>query len=155
MKMEGNTIMSFMKLTTVLSAGALLSCVAWNGAFAQAAGAPWVQEGTTYTLHSKAIGECPAMDWHIVRGQNNMLTGLVSMNNMKTVFRVSGPISGANFHLDGSEVGGSRTGALNGQLQSDGRLAMTIGGLPVGAACQGKTVYIQFHPAYNYSGGNG
>ncbi len=84
------------------------------------------------------------MDWHLVRMANNTLTGMVGMDDMKTVFRVSGAISGANFTLNGTEIGGTRTGALNGQLQSDGRIAMTFGGLPGGSACQGKTVYIRF-----------
>jgi hypothetical protein len=94
------------------------------------------------------------MDWHIVRGNNGTLNGMVAMDDMKTVFRVNGSLSGANFHMDGHEVGGTRTGALNGQLQSDGRLAMTFGGLPVGSACQGKTVYIKFRPPENYNGGS-
>jgi len=95
------------------------------------------------------------MDWHIVRGVGGVLTGMVGMNDMKTVFRVTGQATGANFHLDGYEVGGTRSGALNGQLQTDGRLAMTFGGLPVGAACQGKTVYIKFRSPADYGGQGG
>ena len=149
--------MDLRKFPAAVLTGAVISVVGWNVAPAQAPATPWVQTGTTYTLHSNSVGGCPAMDWHIVRGANGTLTGLVAIDDMKTVFRVAGQIgqNGVKFHMDGTEVGGTRTGALNGELQSDGRLAMTIGGLPVGSACQGKTVYIQFHPQYNYSGGNG
>jgi hypothetical protein len=149
--------MTLRKLSIAVAGGALLSCAGLNIASAQAPATPWVTEGTTYTLHSKAVGGCPAMDWHIVRGPNRTLSGMIATDGMKRVFKVEGEIdkNGANFTMTGQEVGGTGTGALNGQLQSDGRLAMTIGALPVGAPCQGKTVYIQFHPAYNYSGGNG
>jgi hypothetical protein len=149
--------MNFRKLSAAVVTGAVLSVVGWNVAPAQAPATPWVQTGTTYTLHSNSDGGCPAMDWHIVRGANGTLSGMVGADEMKTVFRIVGQIDkdGVKFHMDGSEVGGPRTGALNGQLQSDGRIAMTIGGLPVGSACQGKTVYIQFRTPYNYTGGTG
>jgi hypothetical protein len=148
--------MNVRNLSAAVLTGAVLSVVGWNVAPAQAAD-PWVETGTTYSLHSNAVGGCPAMDWHIVRGENGTLTGMVAMDDMKTVFRVVGQIdkNGAKFQMNGSEVGGTRTGAVNGELQSNGRIAMTIGGLPVGSACQGKTVYIQFRTPYNYAGGNG
>ena len=140
------------KLLGTVLAGALLSCAGWNLAHAQAPAKSWGAPGTSYALHSNAAGDCPAMDWHIVRGDAGKLTGMVAMDDMKTVFRLTGTIEGANFHMDGTELNGTRTGSLNGQLQSDGRLAMTLGGLPVGSACQGKTVYIKFR-IYNEMGG--
>jgi hypothetical protein len=83
------------------------------------------------------------MDWHLVVMNDGSIHGIVGLNDMKTLFDVAGTYAGATFHLDGHEVGGTRSGAVNGQLQSEGRIALTLGGLPVGSACQGKTVYIK------------
>ena len=142
------------KLSTVVAVGALLSCAGWNVASAQAPAQPWVSPGATYAIHTNAVGGCPAMDWHLIRMANGELGGMVGLNDMKTMFKVSGSVSGANFHLVGTEVGGSRKGEVNGQVQSDGRLAMTLGGLPVGSACQGKTVYVPFRAASPLNGGD-
>ena len=150
--------MNFGKLPADVMAGALLTCVSGNIASAQAPAEPWVSPGTTYDAHSNAAGDCPALDWHIVRGDNGSLSGIVATDDMKTVFRVTGRITEANFHLDGSEIAGPHpgtSGAVNGQLQSEGRIAMTLGGLPVGAACQGKTVYLVWHLPAPVVGGGG
>jgi len=140
--------MNFGKLPAAVIAGALLTCVSGNIASAQAPEQPWVKSGTTYDNHSEAAGDCPALDWHIVRGAGGSLTGLVSTDDMKTVFRVTGRIVEANLHLEGTEITGPHpgtAGAVNGQLQSEGRIAMTLGGLPVGSRCQDKTVYLVWH----------
>src|SRR5690242_17148188 len=111
--------MSVRKFPAAVLTGVLLSFAGLNVASAQPANA-WAQAGTTYTQHSSANGACPALDWHIVVGQNGALSGMVGADDMKTVFRVSGQIAGANFTMNGTEVGGTRTGAVNGQIQSDG-----------------------------------
>ena len=129
------------KVSAMVLAGALLSC--GGGTIASAQSAPnWGAPGVSYSAHSNAAGDCPAMDWHLVVLPDGSLGGMVGVNDMKTMFQIHGTASGANFHLEGKEVGGTRTGAVNGQLQ-EGRVALTLGGLPVGAACQGKTVYIK------------
>jgi hypothetical protein len=133
--------MIFSKVSAAVLAGALLSCVGGSIASAQATAQSWGEPGTTYALHSNAAGDCPAMDWHLVVMTDGTMHGIVGLNDMKTVFDVAGTYSGANFHLDGHEVGGTRTGAVNGQIQNL-NIALTLGGLPVGSACQGKTVYI-------------
>jgi hypothetical protein len=144
MKGKGNMILS--KASAIILAGTLLSGVGASIAFAQQptgqAGGNWGQAGTTYALHSNAASGCPALDWHLVVQNDGSIGGMVGVNDMKTMFRVHGTYSGANFHLDGQEVGGTRTAAVNGQLQ-DQRIAISIGGLPVDSACQGKTVYIK------------
>jgi hypothetical protein len=133
--------MIFSKIPAAVLAGALLSCVGGSIASAQG-GASWGQPGTSYDMHSNAAGGCPALDWHLVVMSNGTISGIVGVNDMQTMFRLTGSYSGANFHLDGHEVGGTRSGAVNGQLQ-EGQIAMTLGGLPVGAACEGKTVYVK------------
>ncbi len=130
------------KMLSAAIAGALLFCVGGTIASAQATTQTWGQTGTTYALHSNAEGDCPAMDWHLVVMNDGSIHGIVGLNDMKTLFDVAGTYAGATFHLDGHEVGGTRSGAVNGQLQ-EGRIALTLGGLPVGSACQGKTVYIR------------
>jgi hypothetical protein len=151
--------MNLGKLTAAVMAGALLTCVSGNIASAQAPEQPWVKAGTTYDNHSEAAGECPALDWHIVRGAGGALTGIVSTDDQRAVFRVTGRIVEANLHLQGTEIAGPHPGlavAVNGQLQSEGRIALTLGGLPVGAKCQDKTVYMVWHlPAPVGSGGGG
>src|SRR5947209_18876865 len=127
--------MNFSKVPAAVLAGALLSCVGGSIASAQGTAQTWGQSGTTYAMHSNAAGACPALDWHLVVMSDGTMSGMVGVDDMKTMFRVAGTYSGANFHLDGHEVGGTRAGAVNGQLQ-EGQIAMTLGGLPVGAACE-------------------
>jgi hypothetical protein len=128
-------------ITTVLT-GALLWCVGGSVGSAQASAQDWGLAGTTYTLHSSAASGCPAMDWFLVVMNDGTLSGIVGVDDMRTLFRISGTHSGANFRLDGTEVGGTRTGVVNGQIQAS-RIALMFGGLPVGSACQGKTTYIK------------
>ncbi len=138
------------KVRAAVVTGALLSCVGWNVASAQSTGqAPGdtaAYVGRVYALHSKSIGGCPALDWHIVVGENQTLSGMVSLNDMKTIFRINGTYnSEGTFKLVGKQVGGSLTGAVNGQIRrADGVLVATLGGLPVGSACQGKSVYMKW-----------
>jgi hypothetical protein len=141
---------------TAVMAGALLAGVGWNIASAQVTGQPFV--GRVYTLHTKSVGGCPSMDWHIVVGDNNTLSGMIAVDNMKTVFRVTGSYeAGKSFRLDGKQVDGNRTGAINGRIDPTGTMEATLGGLPVGSACQGKTVYVRWNnPVDNYDrGGSG
>jgi hypothetical protein len=149
-----------LKLTpATLVTGALLACSGWNIAAAQAPGmAPGDTKayvGRVYTLHTARSGECPSLDWQIVVGENNTLSGLIGADDMKTVFRVAGSFNRQSntFQLAGAEIGGNRPGAVNGKLQSDGLLAASLGGLPLGAACQGKTVYVHWVSPQETAGG--
>jgi FlaG/FlaF family flagellin (archaellin) len=150
--------MTVSKTSMMVLAGALLSCVGGSIALAQQptgqAAGNWGQAGTTYALHSNAASGCPALDWHLVVQNDGTIGGMVGVNDMKTMFRVHGTYSGANFQLQGQEVGGKRTAAVNGQLQ-DQNIALSIGGLPVGSACQGKTVYIKRREAAPVGGEGG
>jgi len=139
---------------TAVMAAALLSCVGWNTARAQATGQPYV--GRVYSLHINAFQGCPSLDWHIVVGENHTLSGIIAVDNMKTVYRVTGSYEpGKSFRLDGRQVDGAGTGAINGKIEPTGIMAATLGGLPVGSACQGKTVYVPWgnNPVLNYDSG--
>ncbi len=105
-------------------------------------------EGMVYSTHSNAIGECPALDWHVVVGPNKSLSGFVSQSGMKDIWRVNGTYTGTGdhrFHLDAKEMGGAqRTGTVEGQVQPNGALAMTLGNLSGPSPCADKTVYIRW-----------
>jgi hypothetical protein len=147
--------MLFTKIPATMVATVLISCMDVTIAPAQVTGQAFAAR--VYSMHTNAVGGCPSLDWHIVVGENNTLSGMIGANEMKTVFRVTGSYDANKaFHLSGHEVGGSRTGAVNGQIQGDGQMAATLGGLPVGAACQGKTVYVRWNnPVDNFTAGGG
>jgi hypothetical protein len=130
-------------------AAALLSCMGWHNASAQVAGKAYV--GRIYALHTAAVGACPALDWNIVVGPNHTLSGVVGANDMEVLFRVTGTYAAdGSFHLEGTEVGGTRTGAVDGQIQRRTQSMMaTLGGMGVDSPCQGKTVYVRPIPPYN------
>src|ERR1700748_1406531 len=99
---------------TALIAACVLSSVGPNVARAQATGQPYV--GRVYTLHVKAFQGCPSLDWHIVVGDNRTLAGVIAVDNMKTMYRVTGSYEpGKSFRLDGRQVDGPGTGAINGK----------------------------------------
>jgi hypothetical protein len=143
------------KVNAAAMTALLLSCVGLNVAPAQVTGQAF--PGRVYSMDTPAVGDCPSLDWHIVVGKNNTLTGMIGANDMQTVFRVTGSYNAEKaFHLTGTEVGGTRTAAINGQIQNDGQMAASLGGLPVGSACQGKTVYVRWNnPVDNFTAGGG
>jgi hypothetical protein len=159
MNRERKGIMISRKIPAVAIAGALLSCVGWNIASAQTSpGNTPAYPGRVYTLHTPAVDDCPSLDWHIVVGEKNTLSGLIGTNDMKDVFRVQGTYDPAlrTFRLDGQEIGGAhRPGAVNGAFEpTTFRMAASLGGLPMGAKCQGKTVYIKWQEPALTGGGN-
>ena len=80
---------------------------------------------------------------------------MIGVDNLKAIFAVTGKYDAAKkFLLDGNEVGGTRTGAINGEVREDGVMVATLGGLPVGSACQGKSVYVRWNsPVDNFDRG--
>jgi len=135
-------------------AGALLSCLGWSIASAQAVGDAAAFPGRIYNLHTPAGGGCPSFDWHVIVGDNNSLSGLIGLDEMKVVFNVVGNYSSAakSFQLTGTEIGGSRIANIKGQVQTNGRMAASLSGLPVDAACQAKNVSVQWVTAAQASG---
>ncbi len=114
--------------------------------------------GRVYSLHTDRTGACPSLDWHVVVGANNTLSGMIGSDTMKNVFRVTGTIGpGRKFHLDGQEVGGTATGTVDGTVRANGFLAATIGNLSRPSACNGQTLQIRWINPYNGSslGGGG
>lgn len=140
--------MNSMTKSSAMLAGALLLGGAWSGAFAQNTPTPGGMpvEGTVYSTHSPAKDGCPALDWHVAVGPNRTLSGMVATDNMKDVWRMNGSLlPDRKFHLDGHEVGGAqRTGTVDGQVQPNGALVMTLGNITGSSPCNNKTIYVRW-----------
>jgi hypothetical protein len=134
--------MTWGKLMGTVAAGAVVVTATCNMALAQQI-AP---EGRVYVFHSRPAGQCPALDWHVVVGDNNTLGGMVAWNNMKSMANVTGSIApNRTFTMSGKEVGGSgRTATITGVLRSDGWLTANVKGPNLD--CQGILVMFAVPP---------
>jgi hypothetical protein len=134
--------MTWGKLMGTVAAGAVVVTATCNLALAQQV-AP---EGRVYVFHSKPAGQCPSLDWHVVVGDNNTLSGIVAWNNMKSMANVSGTIApNRSFTMNGKEVGGSgRTATITGVLRADGWLTANVKGQNLD--CQGIQVMFAVPP---------
>jgi hypothetical protein len=108
--------------------------------------------GRVYAFHSKAAGQCPALDWHVTVGDNNTLSGMLAWNDMKAMAAVTGSVTPARtFTMTAKEVGGQgRTANIPGQVRADGWLVASIKGPKI--ECNGITVP-WYNPAPAGSGG--
>jgi len=105
------------------------------------ASAQMLPEGRIYAFHSRAQAGCPELDWHLVVGANNALTGMISWDNMKSVAHAWGTANPANrsFTMEAVKEGGSGNGAaIDGTIRPDGWLVANIKGQNVN--CQGIVV---------------
>jgi hypothetical protein len=118
--------MTWGKLMGTVAAGAVVATATCTMALAQQV-AP---EGRVYVFHSRPAGQCPSLDWHVVVGNNNMLSGVVAWNDMKSMANVSGTIRpDRTFTMNGKEVGGQgRTAVITGVLRPDGWLSANVKG---------------------------
>jgi len=92
---------------------------------------PRVPEERVYVLHSKAVGSCPSLDWHIVSEPGGTLSGMIAWNNMQAMARVTGTVDRKNrtFSVVAAELGGQgRRAAVDGTIRSDGWLVANIRG---------------------------
>ena len=101
-----------------------------------------------YMLHSKATGQCPALDWHIgVDDMSHTLGGVITWGEkMDMLARASGTFDPVNhtFQMKTQEVGGqNRTAEIVGQVRQDGWLVANITGPNIN--CQNITIP-WFHP---------
>jgi hypothetical protein len=137
--------MTAKQLLSTMSVGTLLLCGGMSISHAQSPGDTPAAPGRVYLLHTPAGGGCPVLNWHVVVGEQNSLSGLIDLDE-KTVFHVTGSYDGKakTFELSGTEIGGTRTATLSGHVDQKGRLATELKGLPVSPECQAKTVYVQW-----------
>jgi len=95
------------------------------------------------SFHSQPSGGCPGLDWHLVAGTNNRLTGLIAWDDMKNVARVSGSANkDGKFHLALQPLHGvSSEGSVEGQLPDyNGWLTASV----TGAGCPHQEVHVQW-----------
>lgn len=136
------------KICAVLGAGAALSIAAGSLAVAQLK-AP--EAGTVYSAHSASVGGCPDMVWHVEVGSHSTLTGTVAYDGLRKVWRLSGAFQpDGKFHLNGTEMGGDhRKGVVDGRLNPDGSLIMTLHSTAGSTPCDNKTISLPW-----FRGGN-
>jgi hypothetical protein len=137
------------KTIGTIAAGAFMLGSVYNAAPAQQVTLP---EGRVYVFHSKPTGPCPALDWHVVVGANNALSGMIAWDDMKAMASVSGSVTPARtFSMTAKEVGGQgRTATVSGTLRSDGYLIANVKGPKI--ECDNITVPWFVAPP---AGGNG
>ena len=136
-------------------AAIVASTLACSAAVAMAQESPDTPaKGRLYSFHSRPSGGCPSLDWHVVLGSDNSLSGLIATHDMSKVFRVSGTLGpDRTFHLNGKEVGGAgRTGTVDGQVRHDGWMLAQIGDLTGPSPCADHTVITQWWD-YDYHQG--
>ena len=145
-------------------------------ALAFIAGAAWIAtpawakskfppiEGTFYSTISPAANGCPELSWQVRVGPNSTLTGMVGVDGLNDIWRVTGSFKpDRSFHLDGQELGGAqRTGTVDGYVrESDGSLIFTVGNISGTSTCNNKSVWIQWfrnglgYRPYSAGGGGG
>ncbi len=119
-----------------LTAVSVLACASWSGVQAQP-----VPPGRVYAFHSKPNGACPALDWYLVAGADDTLTGMISWDDMKSMAHVTGTVeTNHHFTLNATEVGGAgRTATITGRVQPGWLLADVNG---QGVACKNVKVQI-------------
>jgi hypothetical protein len=124
---RGGTTMTRSKTIGTMAVGALMLGSLHSAATAQQVMLP---EGRVYVFHSKPTGACPALDWHVVVGANNALSGMIAWDDMKAMASVSGSLTPARtFSMTAKEVGGQgRTATVSGQLRTDGWLIANVKG---------------------------
>jgi hypothetical protein len=90
-----------------------------------------VPQGRIYALHSRAVGACPSLDWHIVLEPNGILAGMISWNGMKTMAGVTGTVNQQShtFTMIAKEMEGqTRSAKVKGQIREDGLIIAHIEG---------------------------
>ncbi len=84
-----------------------------------------------YVLHSKAIGTCPSLDWHIAAQPDGTLSGLIAWDNMNSIAKATGRVDRQNrtFSMTAIVVGAEeRKAAIDGQVRKDGWLIANVRG---------------------------
>ena len=117
----------------------LASIAVCGGAIAQQQEPP---PNRVYSLHSRATGSCPALDWDIgIDDVRKTLTGLIAWgDDMEHVARVRGTFNGDSFQMTAHEVGGeNRTAEVSGYLRKpDYHLISSIKGPNI--SCENITI---------------
>ena len=135
-----------------IAAGVLMIAGTCGVASAQTAQVTNIAAGRLFVYHGAASGGCPALDWHIVVGANNSLSGMIAWNNMQSMAHATGSIdANQNVNMTATEVGGKGgTATITGKLRPDGWIFADIKGPNVD--CKGVAISY-FTPPPGGSGG--
>lgn len=88
-------------------------------------------EDRMYVLHSKAVGGCPSLDWHITVEPSGVLSGLIAWDNLKSIARAAGTVDrqSRTFSMTATEIGGrARKAKIDGHIRGDGSMVATLRG---------------------------
>jgi hypothetical protein len=91
------------------------------------------QKGGLYVLHTRPVGSCPGLDWHVTVEPGGALVGFVAWDQMKHMAKLEGSIAkdGA-FEMGAQEVGGAnRKASVKGRASGD-YITMSIAGSGTG-----------------------
>jgi hypothetical protein len=110
-----------------------------------------VMRGALYPFHSNPTGTCPGLDWHVVVGADNSVTGMVAWDRMKHFASLSGNLSpDDSFRIEAAEVGGPIKATITGKV-TPAHVTISING--TGTGCDGKTATINRAPPGSMVGG--
>jgi hypothetical protein len=125
------------KWSIAIAAGVAMIGIATNATALE------LTQGRVLVFHSEPSGGCPGLDWHLVAGANDRLTGLIAWDDMKEVTRVSGSADqDGKFHLILQPVNGSgNKGSVDGQLPDyNGWLTASV----TGAGCPHQDIQVEW-----------
>lgn len=99
------------------------------------------EKGGLYAFHTRAVGTCPGLDWHITVEPNGGLIGIVAWDQMKHMAKLAGSIDkDRTFEMDAQEVGGAgRKATVKGTAAGDYITAAIDGS---GTGCDKKMLQI-------------
>ena len=130
-----------MKSARCLSAAALV--IALASGFASAQTVP--PAGRMYVYQSPPQFHCPGLDWLLVVGENGVLSGMVSWDNMRSMAKAEGGIKEGQVHMTATEVGGQgRTATMTGTVDAKGWLVLNF--VTPNATCDGINVPFYVSP---------
>jgi len=103
-----------------------------------------VPEERIYVLHSKAVGTCPSLDWHIAATSDGRLSGLIAWDGMKSIAKATGRVDRQNrtFSMTAVVVGAEeRKAAIDGQVRKDGWLIANVRGDRINCSAIAVPIY--------------
>ena len=103
------------KVLAKLTVAALAAATLLAPALAQS------RKGGVYVYHSKPIGKCPGLDWHINLDPNGQLVGFVSWDRMQHMAHLEGSLQkDGDFQMNAKETGGAaRQAVVKGKATGD------------------------------------
>jgi hypothetical protein len=127
------------KVTNMIARGLTIGALTLTASLGVASAQ--MPEGRLFVFRSTAQGACPPLDWHLVVGPNNTLSGMISWDNMKSMAHATGTVNltARTFTMQAQEEGGQRRSAtIDGTVGQNGWLRANVKGQNV--TCTGVNV---------------